>query len=101
MEGTKVQVFLRTPLYRGRIGAAEPRDPERSGMGIRRRASADEALSIDAASVLGEVIAERRTGLHLRVTALLDEHGVPAQSIPFEEMVVPLAKIDYVVLTEA
>ncbi len=80
MEGRRVQVFLRTPLFRGRYGDGEGR-----------------ALSDDVTEVTGTVVAEARTGLHLRVEALGTERGALAGPLPFAEIVLPVSKIDHLV----
>lgn len=85
MKGRTVQVFLRTPLYPGRVPAE----------GERR------ALDCDVMEVVGVVIEERSAGLHLRITELRDAHGEPTPAPPFEEIVLPTAKIDYTIVYEA
>ncbi len=101
MDGKRVRVYLRTPLFRGTVSAREPGTGASAGLGIPpRRAGVDDAeLTIDATSIVGTVVAERRAGLHLRVEELLDDEGVAARQLPFAEIVVPVSKIDYVVLT--
>lgn len=84
MKGRTVQVFLRTPLYRGRFPAVGERHP----------------LSRDVVEIVGEVIEERSAGLHLRVIELRDELGDALSPSPFGEIVLPTAKIDYTVPTE-
>lgn len=80
MEGRRVQVFLRTPLFRGRYGDGEGR-----------------VLSGDVTEVTGTVVAEGRTGLHLRVEALGNERGTLDGPLPFAEIVLPASKIDHLV----
>jgi hypothetical protein len=80
VEGRRVQVFLRTPLFRGRYGEGEGR-----------------VLSDDVTEVTGTVLAEARTGLHLRVEGLSNERGALDGSPPFAEIVLPLSKIDHLV----
>ena len=79
MKGKRVQVFLRTPLFRGRY----------EGGGQLQRAVVE---------VLGTVVAETRAGLHLKVEALRDERGTDESELPFKEMIVPIGKIDYLVV---
>lgn len=81
MEGRRVQVFLRTPLFRGRYGTDEVRE-----------------LADDVTEIIGTVEAEARSGLHLRVEALGNERGHLAGPPPFAEIVLPLSKIDHLVL---
>jgi len=80
VKGRRVQVFLRTPLYRGR------HDGGRS------------ALTLDVVEVVGTVQEEGRTGLHLRLEALFDARGQAEPTLPFEEIVLPTSKIDYLVV---
>ena len=80
MEGRRVQVFLRAPLFRGRYGV----DGERE-------------LTENITEVIGVVLAEARSGLHLRVEALANERGKVKEPLPFAEIVLPVAKIDYLV----
>lgn len=84
MKGSVVQVFLRTPLYRGRYGDEH-----------------GQPLDIDAVEVVGEVLEERSLGLQIRVTALRDERGNAAASLPFTRIVLPPAKIDHLVLVDS
>jgi len=83
VEGRRVQVLLRTPLFRGRYGGGEGRE-----------------LTDDVTEVIGIVEAETRTGLHLRVEALGNERGTLDTPLPFAEIVLPLSKIDHVVPKE-
>ena len=80
MEGRRVQVFLRTPLFRGRYGV-----------------DGDRELSDNVTEVIGTVLAETRTGLHLRVEGLGNDRGALEGTLPFAEIVLPLAKIDHLV----
>lgn len=83
MKGSVVQVLLRTPLFRGRYGSERERPLDRT-----------------VVEVVGEVIEERSTGLHLRVTGLVDDKGNPVADLPFAEIVLPASKIDHLVLVE-
>jgi len=83
VKGSVVQVFLRTPLYRGRYGDDH-----------------GQPLDIDAVEVVGEVLEERSCGLQIRVTALRDERGNEAGTLPFSQIVLPPAKIDHLVLVD-
>ena len=80
MEGRRVQVFLRTPLFRGRYGV-----------------NGDRELPDNVTEVIGTVVAETRIGLHLCVEGLGNERGTLEGSLPFAEIVLPLAKIDHLV----
>ncbi len=101
MKGTRVQVYLKTPLYRGQLGAAPEASGDPGAFGVSRTPPRGaNALSIDAVAVIGEVLEERRSGLHLKVESLLDESGQAAGSVPFSEMVLPVSKIDYLVFLE-
>ena len=79
MKGKRVQVFLRTPLFRGNYGGTK-----------RLRASIVE--------VVGTVVAETRTGLRLKVETLADEQGGQVSEVPFKEIVLPPGKIDHLIL---
>lgn len=101
MKGTRVQVYLKTPLFRGQLGVSAQAKRDSSAFGVSRTPSPSaNALSIAAVAVIGEVIEERRSGLHLRVESLLDESGKAADSVPFREMILPVSKIDYLVFFE-
>lgn len=79
VKGKRVQVFLRTPLFRGRYEGGEK-------------------LQRGVVEVLGTVVAETRTGIHVKVEALRDERGEDESALPFAEIIVPPGKIDYLVL---
>jgi len=83
VKGSVVQVFLRTPLFRGHYGKERARP-----------------LESTVVEVVGEVVEERSTGLHLRVEALVDEKGGDVTALPFAEIVLPASKIDHLVLVE-
>ena len=80
MKDRTVQVFLRNPLFRRRHGSADER-----------------ALTADVVEVTGTVIDECAVGLHVRVALLRDERGSSVEP-PFDEIVLPTAKIDYLVV---
>jgi hypothetical protein len=75
----KVQVFLKTPLFRGNYG--EKRDQE---------------LDANVVEIHGQATTEVSGGIDLKVSALFDGKGksVPA---PFERIFLPLSKVDYYV----
>ncbi len=83
MKGRLVQVFLRTPLFRGRYGDGNAR-----------------RLDVDVVEIVGTVVDERSAGLQIRVSSLRDERGVEASDLPFRDIVLPSAKIDHLVLVE-
>jgi len=78
VKGKRVQVFLRTPLYRGSHGGAK-------------------RLQASVVEVRGTVVAETRVGLRLKVEALADEQGNEPE-VPFAEIVLPPSKIDYLIV---
>jgi hypothetical protein len=78
----RVRAFLRTPLYRGR------NDGGRSG------------LTLDVVEVVGLVVDETRSGLYLDVEALHDARGKAEPGNPLAEIVLPLGKIDYLVVLD-
>lgn len=78
----RVQVFLKTPLYRGKYGTE--RDAE---------------LKATVTELAGEAIA-RDGGLELSVASLHDSKGQPVDS-PFSQLFLPMGKIDYYVIVEA
>lgn len=77
-----VQVFLKTPLFRGHYGA------DRSA-----------ELTATIVEIHGEAIS-RDGGLEVNVSALFDNKGRPIDA-PFSQLFLPLGKIDYYVLVEA
>ncbi len=77
----RVQVFLKTPLYRGHYG------PEREA-----------ELKATVVEVRGEAIA-RDGGLEVNVAELFDHKSKPVDA-PFACMFLPTAKIDYYVIEE-
>ncbi len=77
-----VQVFLKTPLFRGKYGA------DRSA-----------ELTATIIEVQGEAIA-RDGGLELSLSALYDNKGRLIDA-PFSQLFLPLAKIDYYVIVDA
>ncbi len=78
----RVQVLLKTALYRGRFGADH--DTELKGSVMEIRGSAE----------------VRDGGLEVAVSSLHDERGrdVPA---PFDRIFVPASKIDFYVIEDA
>ena len=79
MKGKRVQVFLRTPLFRGNYGGSRP-------------------LKTAVVEVIGTVVAETRTGLRLKVETLADEQGNQEPEVPFKEIVLPPGKIDHLIV---
>ena len=78
----RVQVFLKTPLFRGRYGSE--RDAE---------------LKATIVEMAGEAIA-RDGGLELSVQSMHDNKG-KACDPPFSRVFLPIAKIDYYVIVDA
>jgi hypothetical protein len=74
----KVQVFLKTPLFRGKYGAKR-----------------DGQLEANVVEVHGKA-EEGKGGLDLAVSALYDDKGKEVAA-PFAQIFLPLAKIDYYV----
>ncbi len=77
-----VQVFLKTPLFRGKYGA------DRSA-----------ELTATIIELHGEAIA-RDGGLELNVSSLYDNKGRPIDA-PFSQLFLPMGKIDYYVIVDA
>ena len=78
----RVQVFLKTPLFRGHYGAE--REAE---------------LKATVVELAGEAIA-RDSGLELSVATMFDNKGKPCEP-PFSRVFLPLGKIDYYVIVDA
>lgn len=78
----RVQVFLKTPLFRGHYGA------ERST-----------ELKATIVELAGEALA-RDGGLELSVASMHDNRGKPCDAL-FSRVFLPLGKIDYYVIVDA
>ena len=74
----KVQVFLKTPLFRGHYG--------------KKR---DQELEANVVELHGEA-QEARGGLEIKVSALYDNKGKSVEP-PFKKIFLPLSKVDYYV----
>jgi len=79
VKGKRVQVFLRTPLYRGKYDGAN-------------------RLQTSVVEVVGTVAADTRVGLRIKVEALTDEQGNAEPEVPFKEIVLPPGKIDHLIV---
>ncbi len=77
----RVQVFLKTPLFRGHYGA------NREG-----------ELKATVVELAGEAIA-RDGGLELNVASLHDTKGKPCEA-PFKRIFLPMGKVDYYVIVQ-
>ena len=75
------QIFLKTPLYKGRYGATRENE-----------------LTASIIEVQG-VAESRDGGLDVAVTKLRDNKGREIET-PFERLFLPLAKIDYYVILD-
>jgi hypothetical protein len=77
----RVQVFLKTPLFRGHYG------PEREA-----------ELKKTIVELAGEALA-RDGGLELNVSSMHDSKGSAVEA-PFTRVFLPMGKIDYYVIVE-
>ncbi|MEE2828098.1 MAG: hypothetical protein VX498_02835 [Myxococcota bacterium] len=75
----KVQIFLKTPLFRGKYGAKRNQELEASIIEIHGTAKAGSG------------------GLELKVSKLFDSKGKETKA-PFTSIFLPMAKIDYYVV---
>lgn len=78
----RVQVFLKTPLYRGRYGAQR-----------------DLKLDAHVVELVGDAEAHKG-GLDLRQPLLFDEKGREVDA-PFDHLFLPMSKVDYYVVLDA
>jgi len=74
----KIQLFLKTPLYRGNYGAKRNQELEANVLEVQGKAET------------------RDGGLDITVSALFDGKGKSVDA-PFKRIFLPLAKVDYYV----
>jgi len=81
MEGKKIEIFLKTPLFRFKYMI----DGE------------EKHLMENAVRISGEVIKEKSHGLTINVEGI-SNLKISETSLPFREIFIPFSKVDYIIV---
>lgn len=81
MEGKKVEIFLKTPLFRFKYVIKEE----------------EKQLLENSVRLSGKVVKEKSAGVLLKVDAV-SNMKTSEKDLPFEQVFIPFSKVDYIIM---